>query len=151
MNAQYRVYQARYSIITMYEISFMTAKAIYGTFNNAMIIIFGRDHIVSSLFESINTFFAWFLLWSFVWRFWSISYDIKWTKYIINHQWKIIINPSHADNMYNNKAESESNWYLTHKQFGSAKFCFFFIVLPFYIIINVGQHIFIAAFCAFLS
>ena len=99
----------------------MIAKLIYGIFFNSVVIIFGEEHFISAFASWINVFLAYFVLYSFVWRFWCISYDIKWTKYIINNQWKIIINPEHTANEHN-KALQKINWYLNHKQtFGNHK------------------------------
>ena len=69
------VYKARYANITMYEIVFMTMKLIYGSFNNAMIVIFNQISFMTQLMGSLNTFLAYCVLWTFVWRFWCISYS----------------------------------------------------------------------------
>eukprot|EP01084_Bolivina_argentea_P070531 128228_1 len=112
------VYQARYAHITIYEVVFMTMKLIYGCFDNAM-QIWLLQSFTYQLIDSVNVFLAYFVLYSFVWRFWCIHYTMLWTKYVVENEWKTIINPNHKE--HNNTIQT-SNWYLNHKEtFGNYK------------------------------
>ena len=99
----------------MYEVVFMTMKLIYGCFNNAVILYIDITSVFGQLLNIINTFLAYFVLYCFVWRFWSISYEMSWTNYIIQHEWKSIINPNHTEYQLNEASAEQSNWYFDHK------------------------------------
>ena len=99
----------------------MISKLIYGVFDNAMRLLLTHESLIVSIVSSVNSILAYLVLYCFVWRYWCISYEIKWTKYIINNQWKVIINPEHHENI-NNETSKQINWYLTHKNtFGNHK------------------------------
>ena len=115
------VYKARYANITIYEIVFMTMKLIYSCVDNAIFIILSSSSFTYLLMDLINTFLAYFVLYAFVWRFWCISYEINWTKYLMDNQWKSIINQDHTT-VTSYPTNRKSTWYLSHKNtFGNYK------------------------------
>ena len=106
----------------MYELIFMITKLFYGVFDNSMRLILTHESLITSCISGFNSCLAYLVLYCFVWRYWCISYEIKWTNYVTHNQWKMIINPEHGEKMSINKRNStesqinkEMNWYLTHK------------------------------------
>ena len=65
-----------------------------------------------------------FIFFLFVLRVWKLYFDYMWSMSQLDLIWKRQINKQY------------SNWYLSHKNFGSAKFCFFVILLPIYAVLN---------------
>lgn len=78
-----------------------------------------RDYF--SDFAVISLIFCLFVL-----RYWKLYFDYMWSMSQLDLIWKRQIN------------EGYSNWFLSHRKFGNAKFCFLAILLPFYILLNAS-------------
>ena len=90
-------------------------------------------YVIQNYFEGTywEDYFAGYVIISFVLCIFALRYWILYFDYFFNMSqldliWKRQINAGY------------SNWFLSHKQFGSAKFCFFAICLPFYILLNAA-------------
>eukprot|EP01084_Bolivina_argentea_P260402 439734_1 len=80
-----------------------------------------------------------FIFLIFVLRMWILYFNYMWSMSQLDLIWKRQIN------------EQYSNWYLQHKKkFGSAKYCFFIILLPFYILLNTSLYIVALEFSALI-
>ena len=68
-----------------------------------------------------------YYLW--VWRFWLIFYDTKWTISVLNRRWQNLINPQHV------QLKKRENWFLTHRsKHGNSEWIFIHRILPIIII-----------------
>ena len=67
-----------------------------------------------------------FLFCLFALRHWILYFDYMWSMSQLDLIWKRQINKQY------------SNWYISHQRLGNTKFCFFAILVPLYIVLNVS-------------
>eukprot|EP01084_Bolivina_argentea_P284460 487521_1 len=119
-NRNHIVYKARYANITIYEATFVVIKILYSCFANAIWVIMITDgnnqtyDFVAQLADIGDTILAYFVIYSWIWRIWMISYNMIWTNSVMNHEWKQIINPLYTEQSI--ASSHKVNWYLSNKQ-----------------------------------
>eukprot|EP01083_Nonionella_stella_P314699 1134697_1 len=113
---QHLVYSLRYCNITIIQCVLLITKLLYDSFYSlASTLLFDYHSTERKILSTINAYLASFLLYSFVWKFWLLRYDIIMNDIVLNSDWKSIINP-HA-------FQSTSTFYLKHRnRFGTSPF-----------------------------
>eukprot|EP01083_Nonionella_stella_P056786 149345_1 len=110
------VYKLRYWKITMIQCGLFIVKLLYDSFYMLVTAVVLDYHSTErKVLATINAYLAAFFLYSFVWKFWLLRYDIIMNDIVLNSDWKSIINP-HA-------FQSTSTFYLKHRnRFGTSPF-----------------------------
>ena len=89
------IYKARYANITTYSFILVVTKILFDCLDNTvyMLISTASPSLYVEGLNITNTLLCYLVIYSWVWRIWAISYDLMWTHAMVNHEWKVIINP----------------------------------------------------------
>ena len=123
----------RYSDIVIFEAKVYIVKLVWGILWNATFLVTSNDIITAVLF-AVNNCIAMLLYSTWIWRFWLLSYNIKYAKYVIQNEWQTIINETYNDR--------NINWYIRNKKtYGNKNWIKCYFLIPFVIILSILENI----------
>ena len=118
------ILQKRYCHITIYTAIIMIPKIIFNGVMYAILLQIDQTSSEYTIFLAIDDFLGIIFYYLWVWRFWLIFYDTKWTISILNRRWQNLINPKHF-------RSKKDNWYLQKRlTFGKSKWIFSHRIFP---------------------
>eukprot|EP01084_Bolivina_argentea_P257357 433588_1 len=139
MNSNDIIFQKRYAYITIYEASTLIGDLLFVCIFNVATYTGNQIAIVCANFVYhtfvICLFYFWF------WRFYSLTYYMKWVQALLNDKWKNIINRHHEDQM-----TRSDRWFVKNKStLGNARWFGCYIIFPLIltsIIISIAPYTF---------